>query len=196
MTPPAPLRLTVDLNSWVGVFQRELDALLSDMIQLCSAAEQNRYTDTVMNQRGGVQMMIQNAEALGENAPQRAARNAFMGAMSKFGGFLDRLIASRNIARDGMSVTRELRGEAEVIAYVNEMLEEAVSAVARDNGMTLPRKIECFSGVDTAIKEMALNYNKLRNALEHHHDLPRAEIKVKIRRMIVSVRPTQVRSAP
>jgi hypothetical protein len=122
MTQPSPLRLTMDLNNWVGAFHRELDALLSDMIQLCSAAEQNRYTDTVMNQRGGIHMMIQNADVLGENAPQRAARNAFMGAMSKFSGFLDRLIASRNVARDGMPIMRELHGEAEVVAYVNEMI--------------------------------------------------------------------------
>lgn len=189
-------RLTVDLNSWVGEFQRELDALLSDMLQLCSAAEQNRYSDTVMNQRSGIQMMIQNAETLGDNAPQRAARGAFIGTMSKFSGFLDRLIASRMIAVDGMPITRDLRGEADVVAYVNGFIEEAVSAVARDSSMTFPKKVDCFSGVDAAIREMALNYNKLRNALEHHHDLPKAEIKVRVRRMIPMVGDQEIKQFP
>jgi len=186
----------MDLNGWVGAFHVELDGLLSDMIQLCKAAAENRYTDTVMNQRGGVQMMFQNAEALGENAPQRAARNAFVGAMSKFSGFLDRLIASRKIARDGMPITRDLQSEAELLAYVNEMIDQSVAAVARDHRMTFPRKLDCFTGLDPSIGEMAINYNKLRNALEHHHDLPKEEIRVKVRRMIPMVGDQEIKDFP
>ncbi len=186
----------MDLNGWVGAFHVELDSLLSDMIQLCRAAEQNRYTDTVMIQRGGVQMMIQNAEALGENAPQRAARSAFVGAMNKFSGFLDRLIASRNVARDGMPITRDLHSDAELYAYVLEMIEQGVAAVARDHKLTFPRKLDCFTGIDASIGEMAINYNKLRNALEHHHDFPKEEIKVKVRRMIPMVGDQEIKDFP
>jgi hypothetical protein len=196
MIPAEPVRLTMDLNGWVGAFHLELEGLLSDMIQLCRAAEQNRYTNTVMNQRGGVQMMIPNAQALGENAPQRAARNAFLGAMSKFNGFLDRLIASRNIARDGIPITRDLCSEAELLAYVNEMIDQGVAAVARDHRLTFPRKLDSFTGLDASIGEMAISYNKLRNALEHHHDLPKEEIRVKVRRMIPMVGDQEIKDFP
>ncbi len=196
MTPREPVRLTMDLNGWVSAFHVELDGLLSDMFQLCSAAEQNRYTDTVLNQREGVQMMIQNAETHGANAPQRAARNAFVAAMSKLSAFLDRLIATRNIARDGMPIIRDLRGQEELVAYVNEQIEEAVAAVARDHGLNFPRKMDCFCGLNPAVREIAINYNKLRNAFEHHHEMPREEITVRVRRMIPMVGDQDIRQLP
>ena len=72
-------------------FHNELDALLSDMFQLCSASEEERYSPDKVYQPGIVGVIIPNAAAFGETAPQRAARNAFTGAMSKFSGFMDRL---------------------------------------------------------------------------------------------------------
>jgi hypothetical protein len=187
--------VTVDLAGWVGEFQRELDGLLSDMIQLCKAAEENRYSGTGMNQTGGVWMTIQNAEALGETAPQRAARYAVIGTMSKFSAFLDRLIASQRITKESIPIRRPLR-ESEVLDYVKEYLEEVVAEVARDPKLNVPNKLDRFPGVDPVIREMALNYNKLRNALEHHHDLPKGEIKVSMRRMVLSVGGEEIKGFP
>src|SRR5580704_2968881 len=111
---PVNPNVSIDLAGWFGDFQRELDGLLSDMIQLCKAAEENRYSRTGMNQSGGVWAMVQNPEALGETAPQRAARNAVIGTMSKVSTFLDRLIASQRIAKEGIPIRRPLR-ESEVL---------------------------------------------------------------------------------
>jgi hypothetical protein len=187
--------VSVDLAGWVGDFQRDLDGLLSDMIQLCRAAEESRYSDTGMNQSGGVWVTIQNAEALGEIAPQRAARYAVIGTMSKFSAFLDRLIASQRIAKGSIPIRRPLR-ESEVLDYVREYLEEVVADVARDAKLNVPNKLDHFPGVDPVIREMALNYNRLRNALEYHHDLPKAEIKVSMRRMVFSVGGKEIKEFP
>jgi hypothetical protein len=196
MTPEQPTQLTLNLNGWVGAFHQELDALLSDMMQLCEAARQNRYGATAADDGAGIHMRIQNAEALGAGAPQRAARNAFIGAMSKFSGFLDRLIASGNVMRGDVPVTRVLSGDAEIFAYVMEVIDEAVAAVARDHRLTFPKKLDSFVGLDTSVREIAINYNKLRNALEHHHDMPREEIRVKVRRIVPTVDGEEMRSLP
>jgi hypothetical protein len=188
-------RVSLDLTGWYGVFQRELDALLSDMAQLYSAAEEKRYSDCTVKS-GSMVFTIPNAEALGESAPERASRQAFLGAMSKFSGFLDRLIATRRVATNGVPVKRDLRGEAELLAYVSGFMEDAVAEVARDARMSLPKKLDCFPGVDPAIRQMALDYNMLRNALEHHHDLPRCEVKVTVWRVIPFVQDQQITEFP
>lgn len=189
------MNVDVDMTGWFVQFQSELDALLSDMFQIRSATEQKRYTGSQVNQAGIVGVVIPNAEALGETAPRRAAQNAFIGAMSKFSGFLDRLIASRRIATDGIPVTRDLHTEAEVIQYVSEIMEEIVADVAHDPKLSVP-KLDLFPGIDSNIKAMALNYNALRNALEHHHDLPKREITVTIRRIVPMVGEQEITQFP
>ncbi len=189
--------ISMDLTGWFGDFQRELDALLTDMFQLRAAAQEQRYSGGIVHQAVGLMgIMIPNAETLGETAPQRAARNAFIGAMSKFSTFLDRLIASRRLAKDAITITRDLQGEAELLAYVNEVMEEAVAAVARDPSLNVPKKLDHFAGIDPAIKDMALSYNALRSALEHHHDLPKRELKVTVRRIIPLVGDQEITALP
>jgi hypothetical protein len=187
--------VTVDLAGWVGEFQRELDGLLSDMIQLCKAAEENRYSDTGMRQSSGVWMTIENAEALGETAPQRAARYSVIGTMSKFSAFLDRLIASQRIAKESIPIRRPLY-ESEIPGYVKEYMEEIVAEVARDTKLNVPNKLDRFHGVDPVVIEMARNYNKLRNALEHHHDLPRMDIAISMRRLVLMTGGEEIKQFP
>ena len=85
------MNVNMDVTGWFGDFQREVDALLSDMFQLSSAAEDKRYSSDTVNNTGLMGIIIANAEAFGETAPQRAARNAFIGAMSKFSALIDSL---------------------------------------------------------------------------------------------------------
>src|SRR5258708_17955259 len=115
--------ISVDLTGWFSNFQQETDAVLSDMLQLCNASEEKRYSNTGSNRMGVLNVVIQNADVLGESAPQRAARNSFVSTMCRFSGFLDRLIASQRLVKNGISVGRALNGEAEVFAYVAECLE-------------------------------------------------------------------------
>ena len=56
--------------------------------------------------------------------------------------------------------------------------------MARDQNLNLPKKLECIPGLDSGIKAMALSYNALRNALEHHHDLPKRDLTVTVRRIV------------
>jgi hypothetical protein len=153
--------IRVDLTGWFNNFQYETDAALGDMLQLCTASQEKRYSNTGLNHVGVFSVVIQNADVLGESAPQRAARNSFVSAMCRFSGFLDRLIASQRLVKNGVSASRELNGEAEVFAYVAECFEETVIEVAQDKGLNVPKKIDCFPGIDRVVREMALNYNKL-----------------------------------
>jgi hypothetical protein len=177
-------RVSCDLTGWFGAFQRDVDALLGDMFQLCSAADEKRYSDNTVHKSGVMSVMIPNAKAIGETAPQRAARNGFIAAMSKFSSFLDRLIASQRMHNNGITIKRNLHGEPEILAYVKEVMEEAVAEVARDASLNVPKKLDYFPGVDQTIKDMVLSYNALRNALEHHHDLPKRDLKVTMRRIV------------
>src|SRR5262245_34481936 len=98
MSAPVVMNLAV----WFGNLERDLDALLSDMFQLCAAADSNRYAETAVNKAGIIGVVIPDPTSLGDTAPQRSARNAFIAAMSKFSEFLDRLIASQRVAATGI----------------------------------------------------------------------------------------------
>jgi hypothetical protein len=188
--------ISVDLTAWLSHFQRELDALLADMFQLCSA-EQRQYSDLRRENVSGVLgVTFTNAAAFGETVPQRAARNTFIAAMSKFSGFLDRLIATRRIAKDGIPIRTGLNSEAELVAYVKEYLDQVTAEVARDHTLTVPKKLDCFAGVDAGIKDLALDYNALRNALEHHHDLPKRDLTLRMQRIVPIIEDEEITALP
>lgn len=179
--------VSLDINNVLAVFERELDTILSDMFQLVAAAARNQYADTSVNTVGIMSMQIPSVDTFGESAPQRAARNAFISAMSKFSGFMDRLIALGRIKRDKILFTRPVNGEAEIIAYAQEYVETMVAAIARDSSLNVPKKLDTFVGLDQSVKDMVTAYNKLRNALEHHHDFPKHELRLPFRHVTVLV---------
>jgi len=79
---------------------------------------------------------------------------------------------------------------------VKEFVEGIVSEVARDPSLNMPKKLECFPDLAPAMKDMVLGYNALRNALEHHHDLPKRELTVTVRRMIPVVGEQEITEFP
>ena len=60
--------ISVDLTGWFSNFQQETDAVLSDMLQLCNASEEKRYSNTGSNRMGVLNVVIQNADVFAPEA--------------------------------------------------------------------------------------------------------------------------------
>ena len=60
----------------------------------------------------------------------------------------------------------------------------------------MPKKLDLFTGIDPVVKEMVLGYKALRNALEHHHDLPKRDLPVTMRRLVILVGDQEITALP
>jgi hypothetical protein len=192
----ARISVTLDPAAWLAELQTDLDAALADLIQICSASENKNYAETVSEHRVGIaRILLENPEALGETAPERAARACFLGGIGKFISFLDKLIANQRIVRNGITITRALNGEDEIRSYVNECLDRQIKEVASDRSLTNPRKLGCFQ-VAELVKTTALAYFELRRALEHHQDAPQQDFSFPMMRIGFFVDDSEILELP
>jgi hypothetical protein len=190
--------VTADLTVYLARFQRECDAALADLVQVCSAAAQaelyRRQTD---NFRFGIaRIILEHPEPLSEVAPQRAARSCFLGAIGKFVTLLDRLIASRSLAEKGMVVDRDITTTEQLQKFVNECLDREYAAVAKDGKFSNPKKVESFSAASAYARENAKAYFQLRRALEHHDDVPESELVIRTQRIAMVIDGNEVKELP
>jgi hypothetical protein len=184
----------VNLTGWLEELQRDLDAALADMMQVCRASDQKTYKPS--QRIGMMDVVMTSPDGYGGTAPERAARACFLTGIGKFVSFLDKLIASQRMKRDGIKITRDLSGDDELKAYLNEYSKEQVNIVAHDQRLTDPKKIDSFPGLPTEVRSNALAYFQLRRALEHHQDLPGEELTVPMLRLVPFVGDTEMKEIP
>jgi hypothetical protein len=179
--------VTMDITNWLGQMQQEMDACLADLAQVSVASERKNYADNLAALQFGVsRLILVHLERLEAKAPERAARACFLSAIGKFISFLDKLIASQRVSKDGISINRNLSID-DLQNYVNEYMEERIAKVAKDMSLTNPKKIACFPGANAMISDTALEYFELRRTLEHHQDVPEKELVVHVHRMALVV---------
>lgn len=165
-----------DIANWLGQMQQEMDGCLADLAQVSVASERKHYADNLAALQFGVtRLILEHPERLEAKAPERAARACFLLAIGKFISFLDKLIASQRVSKDGISINRNLSID-DLQNYVNEYMEERIAKVAKDTSLTNPKKIARFPAANAIIRDTALEYFELRRALEHHQDVPEKEL--------------------
>jgi hypothetical protein len=178
------ISVSVDLTGWLGEFQREADAALADLMQIREAAQQKAYASEGTNHKMGVvTVVLPNMDAAEATAPARAARTCFLTCIGKFASFLDRLLASQQLMKEGVKITRNLEGEEQIKAYLDQYMKEKIGQVARDQKLSNPKKIAAFTGLPPFLLGAALEYFRLRRALEHHQDIPDQDLNVPITRI-------------
>src|SRR4051812_35593736 len=120
--------MTADLTGGLVGLQRELDAALADMMQVCNAASDGTYK--TVHPVGIMEVGVTLTEVQKGEAKQRACRTCFLTCVGKFISFLDRLIASQRVTREGISITRDLdiQNEEEVKVYCLQYMETMVAA--------------------------------------------------------------------
>jgi len=173
-----------------------MDACLADLAVLCDAASKSTYEDSVNTHQAGVaRAILANLPQLQAGAEHRAARGCFLSAIGKLGTFFDRLIGSRMLAQEGLVLDRDMNAE-EVMAFVLDRLNRCVDAIARDPGLTNPKKIAAFVGIGDWHRQTALQYFALRRTLEHHQDIPSADLEVGFQKMVIVVDDVEITSLP
>ena len=191
------ISLTMDQTGWLAGLQMELDGAIADLMQVCQAAEAQTYSNTASEYRVGLARIgLPNAQALANEAPARAARSCFLAAIGKFIGFMDKLIATQNISKEKIVVTRDLCGEDEILGYMNEYLGDRIRKVAHDQSMTNPKKLDRFAGITNFARDAMLSYFQFRRALEHHQDIPSNDLTVPMQRPSLFVEGVEVTSLP
>lgn len=186
----------MDMTNWLGQMQQEMDGCLADLAQVSIASERKNYADNLAALQFGVtRLILEHPERLEAKAPERAARACFLSAIGKFISFLDKLIASQVVSKDGISINRNLSID-DLQNYVNEYMDERIAKVAKDTSLTNPKKIACFPGVNAMISDTALKYFELRRTLEHHQDVPEKKLTVHVHRMALVVDDIEITALP
>jgi hypothetical protein len=176
--PNPTLNVTIDLMGWLGDLQRDLDALLRDLMEVCRAADDEKYSEESSYRFGAAEIVLPGAPNSGQHAAERAARSCFLGAIGKFISFLDKLIASRRVTQNGMRIDRPISSQDDLNQYIQEYMASQIANVAGDQSLNNPKKIECFPRIQNSIRDAALAYFSLRRTMEHHQDIPAQDLIV------------------
>jgi hypothetical protein len=188
--------VTMNITNWLGQMQQEMDGCLADLAQVSVASERKNYAANLAALQFGVtRLILEHPERLEAKATERAARACFLSAIGKFISFLDKLIASEGVSKDGIFINRNLSID-NFQNYVTEYVEERIAKVAKDTSLTNPKKIECFAAANAMIKDTAVEYFTLRRALEHHQDVPQKELLVHVHRMALVVDDVEITALP
>ena len=100
------INVSVDLTGWLAELQRDLDATLADMMQVLRASDENIYTPS--HRIGVMDVVMSDADGYAATAPRRATRACFLTCIGKVVGYMDKLIASQRLKREGIRITRDL----------------------------------------------------------------------------------------
>jgi hypothetical protein len=175
--------VSADLTGWLGQFQRDCDAAIADLTQVCSSATQNTtYQQQIENYRFGVaRIILEKPEELSAVAPERAARTCFLNVIGKYIGFLDKLIAVQRLTH--VDIEYEIHSMEELQAFVNNRFEREAAKVARDTSLSNPKKIDCFQNASGYARDTSKAYFQLRRALEHHNDVPDSDLVIPTQRI-------------
>jgi hypothetical protein len=194
----ADQNVTTDLTGYVGDFQRECDSAIANLIQVCSAATQAKfYRQQTESFRFGIaRIILEHPEELSKIAPEKAARTCFLSVIGKFVTFLDRLIASRNLAAKAMTVDREITTAEELNRFVNECLDREYETVAKNTKLSNPSKVDSFTKASSKVRDAAKAYFQLRRALEHHDDVPEADLIISTQRVALVIDDKEVTALP
>jgi hypothetical protein len=188
--------MTMDLTGWLSEMQMEMDGYLANLAQVCVAAETKSYADNLAAMQFGItRLILEHAKELGEKAPELEARSCFLNAIGKFISFLDKLIASQRLAKEGIPITKNVSVN-ELQNYVNEYIAALIEKVAKNTALKNPDKIACFPGVSPEIRDTALEYFGLRRTLEHHQDKPEKLLTVHIHRVALMVNDVEIKAIP
>jgi hypothetical protein len=146
------IHVSVDLTGWLAELQRDLDAALADMMRVLRASDENTYIPS--HRIGVMDVVMSNPDGYADTAPGRATRACFLTCIGKFVGYMDKLIASQRLKREGIGITRDLDSEEDLKVYCDEYMKDMVAKVARDQSLTNPKKLDCFQGWATTFGEL------------------------------------------
>jgi len=151
---------------------------MADLQQALRALEQDAFAERAAESDPQVFMKVvySNIDVLNA-ADQRQLQKCCKALVSEFVNFLDSVAAHAAIKKEGIPISRNLRGEGEIRKYVDDYILEKTHAIARDQSIKLPDKIEA-SGLSPLSAAVAKGYGKLRNCLEHHHAVAQRELSV------------------
>lgn len=180
--PPHRICAAPDITPWLGQLFAELDGSLADLAQTMSAIREGPYVEKASGQRfGPVEVnFVPDASDLSANAVKRAAENCFRAAIGSFISFLDKLIATARLRKEGIRVKRDLSTYEEIQQYLNAYLASKISEVAKDRALTNPKKLDYFPSLSDFSRRAALSYFALRRSIEHHQGMPQGDIEIQV----------------
>jgi hypothetical protein len=173
-----------ELTPWLLQLYAELDGCLADLAQTMSAIQDGTYAERATGQRFGLVEVDfpPDSSYLSSKALQRASETCFRAAIASFINFLDKLIATALLRKEGIRIERDLSAYEEIQRYLNAYLTRKISQVASDRALTNPKKLDYFPSLSEFSRRAALSYFTLRRSLEHHQGMPQEDIEIHVYR--------------
>lgn len=115
-----------DLTPWLRQLYAELDGCLADLAQTMSSIQDGTYAERATGQRFGLVEVTfpPDSSYLSGKALQRASDTCFRAAIASFICFLDKLIATALLRKEGIRIDRNLSTYEEIQDYLNAYLPE------------------------------------------------------------------------
>lgn len=178
---------------FVGNLQKAVAGHLAEARAALAAIEDGSFVARANTSRSGAVMSMEiPADVAGDIRAREICNNAFLGMARALGEYLDRMIAVRRL----YGVELPWGPPEELSAAVDRLLEQTYLDVARDRGLSYPRKVAEFAGITEPARLAALSIFALRRCLEHHAGVPAEPLHLAYFRIVLSVDGREITKLP
>jgi hypothetical protein len=180
-------QVNINPDLFVAEFQNAIEGHVADLRNTLRALEDGSFAQRASTPRADVVIHLELGLS-GSGAEQtagRACNGCFLDLTRALINYLDRMIAVQKCIAEPPPVPSGTSGREGVIRVVSEYLEGVHRTVARDTGLTNPRKIDRFPGLVDGARQAALSYFGLRRCLEHHGGVPDRELRIQYHKLSI-----------
>lgn len=169
MTLNSGISAVLKLSDYHARLTADLETSLASLRHVLRGLENNSFSkEAAAGERKIVRLELQNAREP-EALIQFETRRCFVFFIDAFADYLDRLIAVLSINRDGVLIKEELKGEAEILQYIKNYIEEIVHKTSQDRSITgIGAKLDRIPNIEEKHRATLVAYGKARNAIVHN----------------------------
>jgi hypothetical protein len=171
---------------------------ISDLRNALRTIEDDSFSSRARQQGPNMIVHIRAAEAsLGkDDTTQRAINNCFLAMTRSLITFVDRVLALKKAASQAMpNIPADVANDS-LGPFVEAHLEDCYRRISEDTGLTNPKKVGMLAGLPEWIRDSMLAMFAIRRALEHHAGVAKNDIRLGLRRTILSIGDEELKNLP
>lgn len=198
MTEPG-IAINMDID-YTGIMQEKIGGQLSTLGRILDAIDQGNFHDPDrVNFRTSFTFQVETPPNP-EELRQGEIDKTFLAMVRSLVDLVDTLLAYKELMKDGIQVTRELKSHEELQAYVEEYVRQEVEIrtqkIAADGRRSAHQKVDELGTLPELSKKILTGLFLIRRAIEHHKRIAKSDIEFVVLHIAAFVEGEQVMQLP
>jgi hypothetical protein len=188
----------VNPQVYLGQMIRELGGHIGDFRNSLRTIEDNSFAERAKQQGPNTVVHIQASDALlmRDAATQRAIDNCFLAMVRSLLTFVDRVLGLKNATEKIITDLPVGTPVQDLKPFVEDFLNRCYREIAENHSLSTSKKVSMLQGLPQWIQDSLLSIFAVRRALEHHGGIATKEIRLLIRKTVITIGENELTDLP